>query len=88
MGCGIKRYKLLCTKQISNKDILYSTGNYSHYYYFFLSFVLLGPHPGHMEVPRLGVESEPTPQPQQLGTRAVSWTYTTVHGSARSLATE
>ena len=30
-GYGIKRYKLLCIKQISNKDILYSTGNYSHY---------------------------------------------------------
>ena len=27
--------------------------------YFFLSFFLLWPHPRHMEVPRLGVESEP-----------------------------
>ena len=26
--------------------------------FFFLSFVLLGPHPQHMEVPRLGVELE------------------------------
>ena len=30
MGYGIKRYKLLCIKWISNKDILYSTGKYSY----------------------------------------------------------
>ena len=29
-GMGIKRYTLLCVKQISNKDILYSTGKCSH----------------------------------------------------------
>ena len=28
---GLIDYKLLCIKQISNKDILYSKGNYSHY---------------------------------------------------------
>ena len=28
------------------------------FFFFFLSFVLLGPPPWHMEVPRLGVESE------------------------------
>ena len=28
---GIKRYKLLCKIQISNKDILYSTGKYTHW---------------------------------------------------------
>ena len=38
--------------------------------YFILFFVFLGPHLWHMEVPRLGIESElcscwPTPQPQQ-----------------------
>ena len=27
----IKSYKLLCIKQRSNKDISYSTGNYSHF---------------------------------------------------------
>ena len=27
----IKRYKQLCINQISNRDILYSTGNYSYY---------------------------------------------------------
>ena len=27
-------------------------------FFFFWSFVFLGPHPRHMEVPRLGVESE------------------------------
>ena len=30
-GYGIKRDNLLCIKQISNKNMLYSTGNYSHY---------------------------------------------------------
>ena len=28
---GIKRYKLLYIKQRSNKDLLYSTGNYIQY---------------------------------------------------------
>ena len=28
---GIIRYKLPCRKQISNKDLLYSTGNYIQY---------------------------------------------------------
>ena len=56
-----------------------------------LLFFFLGPHPRHMEVPRLGGKSElqpkPTPQPQQhqLGIRAVSVTYTTAHGNAGSL---
>ena len=30
-GEGIKRYKLLCIKYISNQAIVYNTGNYSHY---------------------------------------------------------
>ena len=30
-GYGINIHKLLYVKQISNKDILYSTGDYSHY---------------------------------------------------------
>ena len=51
-----------------------------------LSFVILGPHPQHMEVPRLGVElsysCQPTPQPQQLGIRALS---ATAHGNTGSL---
>ena len=29
------------------------------YYYYYYYFVFLGLHPRHMEVPRLGVESEP-----------------------------
>ena len=33
---GIKRYKLLGMKQIGNKDVLYSVGNYSQY--FVISF--------------------------------------------------
>jgi len=51
-----------------------------YYLLFILSFVFLGPHPRHMEVPRLGVYSGcsclPTPQPQQLRIRAASVTYT------------
>ena len=35
-GEGIKRYKLLCVKKISSKDILCSTENYS--YYFVITF--------------------------------------------------
>ena len=38
LGYGINRYKLLCIKQISNKDMLYGTGNYSHYLLFYLFF--------------------------------------------------
>ena len=36
---GIKRYKLLCIKKIRNKDILHSTGNYSHYFVITLNGV-------------------------------------------------
>ena len=32
---------------------------------FFIFFPFVGPHLQHMEIPRLGVESEPTPEPQQ-----------------------
>ena len=47
----------------------------------------------HMRVPRLGGSNQscicwPTPQPQQLGIRAKSVTYTTGPGKARSLSTE
>ena len=38
-----------------------------------------------MEVPRLGVESELQPQPQQHGTQAASAAYATVFSKARSL---
>ena len=57
--------------------------------FFFLSFVLLGLHPWHKEVPRLGSNQScscwPTPQPQQGRIWAASTTYTTAHGNARSL---
>ena len=57
----------------------------------FLSFffVFLGPHPQHMEVPRLGVQSElscrPTPQPQQCRIQVTSLTCAAACGNARSL---
>ena len=31
---------------------------FSFFFFFFLSFVFFGPHPWHVEVPRLAVESE------------------------------
>ena len=59
-----------------HSKLLYAAGqrtkplNKTDFIYLFISFfIFLGPHPQHMEVPRLGVESElplpPTPQPQQ-----------------------
>ena len=38
-GQGIKRSTLLCLKQLSNKDIFYNTGKYSHYFVITLSRV-------------------------------------------------
>ena len=54
---------------------------------FCLFVFFLGPHPQHMEVPRLGVKSEPQlrPQPQQCRIWASPSTYTIAHGNARSL---
>ena len=37
--CWVKRHKLLCIKQASSKDILYSTGKYSHYFLIMLNGV-------------------------------------------------
>ena len=55
-------------------------------FYFILS---LGPHLWHMEISRLGVQSElsywPTAQPQQHQIQGASVTYTTAHSNARSL---
>ena len=55
----------------------------------FFFFVFLGPHPWHVEVPRLGVNQsyscQPTPQPQQRGIQAASSAYTTALGNAGSL---
>ena len=60
-----------------------------NFFFFFFFFCFLGLHPWHMEVPRLGVESE-----QQLLAYATatatqgpsrSATYTTAHGNAGSL---
>ena len=57
--------------------------------FFVFVFVSLGLHPGHMEVPRLGVPVElqlpPTPQPQQYRIQATYATYTTANGNAGSL---
>ena len=56
------------------------------YFYIFCS---LGPHPWHMEVPRLGVQWSyscwPAPQPQQCQIRAAYAAYTTAHSNTRSL---
>ena len=57
---------------------------------FVYIFYLLGPHPQHMEVPKLGGPNRscshwPTPQLQQHRIWAASATYTTGHSNARSL---
>ena len=54
-------------------------------FFFFVFLPFLGLLPRHMEVPRLGVELEPKPEPQQRGIRAASATYTTAHSNAESL---
>ena len=57
--------------------------------FFFFFFAFLGPHPQHMEVPRLGVKSElqllPTPQPQQRQICTRSLTYSTAHSNTGPL---
>ena len=52
--------------------------------FFFFFFFFKEPHWRHMKVPRLGVESELTPQPQQCGIQAAFETYTTDHGNVGS----
>ena len=38
--------------------LLWDNGWFFPFFFFFFAFCLLGPHPWHMEVPRLGVQSE------------------------------
>ena len=85
---------------MTKKEDLPYNSSFSHFIYLFFSlfiyfilffglFVFLGPHPWQLEVPRLGSNRScscwHTPQPQQFGIRALSVTYTTGHGNARSL---
>ena len=55
----------------------------------FIYLVFSGPHPRHMEIPRLGVKSELQLQAYAIGTAmldlSTSVTYTTAHGNAGSL---
>ena len=58
------------------------------YHYFFFFFCFLGQHPRHVEVPRLGVESElqllaytAATAGSNVGSNATSVTYTTAHGN-------
>ena len=55
----------------------------SFFLFHFSFFVFLGLHPQHMEVPRLGVQSEPQPQQHQI--QAMSVTCAIAHGNAGSL---
>ena len=59
----------------------------SPYTWLIFFFVFLGPHPWHMQVPRLGVESAvvPSRSPQQYQIWASSVTYTTARGNPGSL---
>ena len=58
-------------------------------FFFFLSFVILGPHPWHMEVPRLWAESELQLPAYATATatqnQASSVTYTTAHSNTATL---
>ena len=49
---------------------------------FCFGFVFLGPYPQQREVSWLGVQLEPTPEPQQHGIRTASANYTRAHGNA------
>ena len=57
--------------------------------FFFFLFCSLGPHLWHVEVPMLGLNWNwscwPMPQPQKCRIWAMSATYSTTHGKARSL---
>ena len=58
---GISRCKLLHLEWISNEILLYCTGKYIQsllFVFLLLLLLFLGPLPRHMEVPRLGVQSE------------------------------
>ena len=68
-------YNYICfwKRKNSLKNWDYSDG-FKTFFFFFL-----GSHPGHMEVPRLGIECQP--QPQQRGIQATSVTYTTAQGN-------
>ena len=59
------------------------------FFFYFFIFYFLGPHLWHMRFPGLGLNQScscrPTPQPWQYRIQAVSATYTTAHGNARSL---
>ena len=64
-------------------------GKYFTIFFFFFCLCFLGLHPLHVEVPRLGAESElqllATAATQQPGIRVASATYTTARGNIRSL---
>ena len=59
-----------------------------HLYFLFYFFFFLGPHPWHMEVPRLGVKVELQMPAYSTATTTpdliASVTYTTAHGNAAS----
>ena len=75
----------LTIPSISGMPLYFELHYFSRVQMSFVFLFFLGPYMWHMEVPRLGFESEPTPQPQQLGIRPVSATHTTNHSNARSL---
>ena len=50
--------KLCLCSQKPTQTIHRHKGVLAYFYYFYHCFVFLGPHPWHMEVPRLGVKSE------------------------------
>ena len=69
--------------------MIYNDVTYYPFLWFLFFFFFLGPHPQHMEFPRLGLNQSYscwlTPQPQQRRIPAMSVTYTIAHGNSGSL---
>ena len=69
------------------QEFIYSMSGRLFFFFFFLVF--LGPHPRHMEVPRLGVKWGLKPLAYTTATAMRIWTksatYSTAHGNVRSL---
>ena len=94
--CTRKVYLISCGSRLPFHSIplgimyidLHFTYLLANFTYLFI-YCLLGPHPQHVKVPRLGVRLElqllAYTTAKQLGTWATSATYTTAHGYAGSL---
>ena len=72
-------------KGVNRKLLLYLLFFSFFLFFFFFFFWFSGRHPGHMEIPRLGVLRSYSRWPQQCQIWAASATYTTASGNDGSL---